>query len=181
MGQFPKSGQSYSAHKNQVEWLMNLEITLKEILEVGNQNLAMERSAFNDDTIGLIAKMFPVHIQRKLSKFDNPDGREVILSIINYVTGLIDEGQVMMKRAEVTEGSRRLGAGASGGTASGSGQDGLGLGGGNGWNLRAPAQRSMGGNVARVGQVRKSKFLQGLGAVSYYPAQRDEKCRICVQ
>ena len=108
MGQFPKSGQTYSAHKSQVEWLTNLEITLKEILEVGDQSVAMDRSAFNPDTIGLVRKLFPVHIQRKLSKFNNPDGRETILSIITYVAGLIEEGQVMMKDAEVTEGSHKL-------------------------------------------------------------------------
>ena len=187
MGQFPKSGQTYSAHKSQVEWLTNLEITLKEILEVGDQSVAMDRSALNPDTIGLIRKLFPVHIQRKLSKFNNPDGRETILSIITYVAGLIEEGQVMMKDAEVTEGSRKLGAGTSGGgagTVGAAGQDGLGSGGGirgSGWNNRAQTQRSIGGNVARIEQMKKSPFLQGLPAVSYYPPQRDEKCRICTQ
>ena len=46
MGQFPKNGQSFTANKNQVEFLTSLEMTLKEMLEVGDQSIDMDRVAF---------------------------------------------------------------------------------------------------------------------------------------
>ena len=89
MGLFPKNGQSFAANKNQVEWLTNLEITLKEILEVGDQSIDMDREAFGGATFKMINKMFPVLIQHELAdEVDSEDGRKTFLSIMRYITGL---------------------------------------------------------------------------------------------
>ena len=185
MGLFPKNGQSFAANKNQVEWLTNLEITLKEILEVGDQSIDMDREAFGGATFKLINRMFPVLIQHELAdEVDSEDGRKTFLSIMRYITQLRENRQRVMKHApDSTDGLRSTGYGTSGGHSGGAGHDGTGGSRGGNWGGgRSWTQPNPSGNVAQVGQRKKSWYLQGLvSAVSYYPPQRDEKCRICTQ
>ena len=108
MGLMPKNGQTFAALKNQVEWLTNLEITLKEILEVGGQSLDMDRQAFNPETVKDVKKMFPFYLQRDLYNLGASDGKDAIRKIIDYIIDLRKERQGMMKDADVVAGSHSV-------------------------------------------------------------------------
>ena len=146
MGLMPKNGQTFAALKNQVEWLTNLEITLKEILEVGGQSLDMDRQAFNPETVKDVKKMLPFYLQRDLDNLGASDGKDAIRKIIDYIIDLRKERQGMMKDADVVVGFRNTG----GGSSSAAGQDGVGAGGGRGstWGGVPSSQQNIGGNVA---------------------------------
>merc|ERR1711888_97868 len=53
--------------KSQVQWLINFETTLKDIMELANTNLDMEYEAYNGTMVRTIRRLFPVDIQDKLT------------------------------------------------------------------------------------------------------------------
>ena len=67
LGNFPPSGKDMKSLKSQVQWLINFETTLNDIMELANTNLDMEYEAYNGTMVRTIRRLFPVDIQDKLT------------------------------------------------------------------------------------------------------------------
>ena len=69
MGNFPKSNvKSASLIKSQVEWLLQIEIFIKDIFEVAELSDDMDREAFNNSTYRTLIQLFPLDIHTELAK-----------------------------------------------------------------------------------------------------------------
>ena len=67
LGNFPPSGKDMKSLKSQVQWLINLETTLNDIMELANTNIDMEYEAYNGTMVRTIRQLFPVDILDKLT------------------------------------------------------------------------------------------------------------------
>ena len=65
LGPLPKASVK-DGDKAQVEWYLQVETSVKGIIELGKKSVSLDRTAFNDNNIGVIIKMFPRHLQDKL-------------------------------------------------------------------------------------------------------------------
>ena len=69
MGSFPKStNKSASLIKSQVEWLLQIEICIKDIFDVAELSDDMDREAFNNSTYRTLIQLFPLDIHMELAK-----------------------------------------------------------------------------------------------------------------
>ena len=69
MGSFPKStNKSASLIKSQVEWLLQIEICIKDIFDVAELSDDMDREAFNNSTYRSLIQLFPLDIHMELAK-----------------------------------------------------------------------------------------------------------------
>ena len=66
LGKLPPCGKDHESLKNQVQWLIKLETTLSDIIELASSNLDMEYEAYNGKMIGTIMNLFPVNMVDKL-------------------------------------------------------------------------------------------------------------------
>ena len=69
MGSFPKStNKSAALIKSQVEWLLQIEICIKDIFDVAELSDDMDREAFNNSTYRTLIGLFPLEIHTELAK-----------------------------------------------------------------------------------------------------------------
>ena len=160
MGSLPRDEKSVTAVRKQVEWLMDLEVALKGIVELAEDDLEMEKEAYNGSMISTVRDLFPFRYLTELAQFKGT-GQEKLLNMIDYIANMRENRQEVLKGCEGQEDD----AGAGGGYRRGGGGY---RGGGSG------------GEVAdsRSGQRVKSRQLP-VAAVTFKQPQRDEKCRIC--
>ena len=81
LGPFPKSGKGVQLLRKQVSWLSQLELTLKEIRELGNQNVCLDREAFGLTLIREVKGFFPFIMQGELTTLFGPapvDGKAAL-------------------------------------------------------------------------------------------------------
>ena len=103
LGPYPSSGRSSNTLKQQVEWLLSLELAMKDIIELGLQNSDMDREAFSGGTISKILALFPISIQADLTVCKG-DGRERLMAIVEEVAKLREVRQQLLRNAELAEG-----------------------------------------------------------------------------
>ena len=69
MGNFPKSNvKSAAAIKSQVEWLLQMEICIKDIFDIAEMSDDMDREAFNTSTYRILIHLFPLDVHTELAK-----------------------------------------------------------------------------------------------------------------
>ena len=69
LGSFPKSNVKSSALiKSQVEWLLQIEICIKDIFDVAKMSTDMDREAFNRSTYRTLIQLFPIDVHTELAK-----------------------------------------------------------------------------------------------------------------
>ena len=81
MGSYPAAGRGSAPIKKQVEWLMSLELVLKDIVDLGSTSADMDREAFSGWTLSKILSMFPLLIQADLTTCKG-DWKERLVGII---------------------------------------------------------------------------------------------------
>ena len=176
LGPFPKSGKGVQLLRKQVSWLSQLELTLKEIRELGNQNVCLDREAFGLTLIREVKEFFPFIMQGELTNLFGPapvDGKAALDALIDYSSELREQRRQMLTDKEAGEVK-------NGGAGTGTTDTGLG-GAGTGAGLGAGASRQK-GNV-RSGDGRgdsRNVTANYTAALIYNPPQRDENCRICL-
>ena len=64
MGKFPSDKTSPTSNhlSSQIEWLISMETTIKDIVELAEDDEAMEREAYVYDMFSSIAKLLPFSI-----------------------------------------------------------------------------------------------------------------------
>ena len=108
LGPFPKNGKGVAPMQNQIEWITKLEVTLKDLMELGEKSVAMDREVFNGNTTSAIEELFPFKIQAALANFEDVDCKEKLSSIIKYLAELRSIRQRMMKTYEGQANPRKL-------------------------------------------------------------------------
>ena len=69
LGSFPKSTvKSEALIKSKVEWLLQIEICIKDIFDVAELSDDMDREAFNTSTYRTLIQLFPLDIHTELAK-----------------------------------------------------------------------------------------------------------------
>ena len=71
--------------KAQVEWYLEVESLVQNIIDLGKKSSKLEREAFSDSTIKSIKKMFPMSLGDKLNKCTG-DGSEEMEAILKKIT-----------------------------------------------------------------------------------------------
>ena len=103
LGHYPNSGRSSNNLKQQIEWLLSLELAVKDIIELGLQNSDMDGEAFSGGTISKILALFPISIQADLT-ICKGDGKQRLVAIVEEVTKLREVRQQLLRNAELSEG-----------------------------------------------------------------------------
>ena len=78
-----------------VDWCLDIERHIMDLIKLGDKDTRMEMVAFNDDTINSLIDMFPVRLQFKMDRLDC-DGREKLEAIQNLVE---EEREVLQRMA----------------------------------------------------------------------------------
>ena len=69
LGSFPKSNvKSAALIKSQVEWLLQIEICIKDIFDVAEMSEDMDREAFNRSSYRTLIQLFPIDVHTELAK-----------------------------------------------------------------------------------------------------------------
>lgn len=154
LGKLPPCGKDHESLKNQVQWLIKLETTLNDIIELASSNLDMEYEAYNGKMIGTtIMNLFPVNVVDKLV-FEGTYQFKV-QKMKEFAEKLRETKQEIIK---VFEGEAAI-------------KDPGGAGGG--------GSRGEGGGFR--GNKRSSSSMIPKAAVAFRPARRHEDCRVCNQ
>ena len=103
LGPYPAAGRSSGPLKKQVEWLLELELSLKDIIDLGHKNSDMDREAFSGGTISKILALFPLVVQATLTVCKG-DGKERMLGIVEEIAKLRVVRQELLRTAELAEG-----------------------------------------------------------------------------
>ena len=104
LGSFPKDDKKGGIIKKQVEWLISLEITLKDIMELAQDDEEMEMEAYNGSMLSSIRLLFPFDIEEDLAKIRGT-GKYKVSKIIEYIGTLREGRQEMLKDREGVGGS----------------------------------------------------------------------------
>ena len=165
LGPFPSGGRGTGPIKRQVEWLMNLEINLRDIVELGDTSNDMNREAYSGATLAQILHMFPLTIQADLATCVG-DGRDRMLQIIEEIKNIREIRQELLKTAEIVEPPATNLRPAGGGHQQGGGND---------------TNQGAGKSSERFGNRGKNVNVSNaaLAMITFSPPRRDEKCRIC--
>ena len=164
LGQFPPNGKDADALRKQVEWLITLETTLGDIMELAESNLDMEYEAYNGVMVRTIRQLFHVEMVDNLTFRGTAQFK--VTKMKEFAADLRETKQELLKDHEGAEsshggGGSHGGAGNGGRTYGGGGIHGGGR--GNGSNRRSP------------------RDIIPEAAVTFPTAQRHEQCRICNQ
>ena len=90
-GGYPRKGGGLSLLRSQIEWITRLEVTLKGIIELGEESDQLDRDAFSSGNIVNVLDLFPFHMQHDLEEEMEPakeDGKEKLCIIIRYLKKL---------------------------------------------------------------------------------------------
>ena len=96
IGQFPKPESKLPIHvKQQVEWLLKFELTLKDLFELATQNSDCFCEVYNTSMLKSIKGLFPYEIHHKFSNFSGP-AKDVLVKIYDYAVEMRQSIQNMM-------------------------------------------------------------------------------------
>ena len=93
----------------QIEWITKLEITLIEIINLGEESDQMDRDAYSSDMILLILAYFPHKLQDELEDALEPaeeDGKMKLTLLLQFLKRLKKRRQGLLKTAKHTESAR---------------------------------------------------------------------------
>ena len=98
MGKFPSDETSPTSNHlgSQIEWLLTIETTIKDIIELASEDEEMEREAYVMDTFSSISKLLPFSIQEKISRI-KVKGRDKMAKIVDVLANLREDRQSMSK------------------------------------------------------------------------------------
>ena len=99
LGSLHRDKKNSRAVKKQVEWLMKVEVTLKEIIELAQEDEEMENEAYNGSMISTVRDLFPFRYLSELTEFKG-SGKEKLLKMVSYIENLRENRQEMMKGCE---------------------------------------------------------------------------------
>ena len=103
LGQFPPNGKDERALKKQVEWLVTLETTLNDIMELAESNLDMEYEAYNGVMVRTIRQLFDVDMIDKLTF--KGTAKHKIDKMKEYAMNLRESKQELLKDHQGEEAS----------------------------------------------------------------------------
>ena len=101
MGIYPKPGSKSPQHlKKQLQWLMDMEILMRDIIQLTETSEDLRSEFFNMTTLKAVKGLFPYSILEKLQ--DEPRGstRIEMESIYNYVSNRRDKIKKMLRDVE---------------------------------------------------------------------------------
>ena len=85
MGRMPRNSTNPTSIQEQVEWLLKLELDLQDIFDIGQQDVSMERAAYNPMMVTTVTSLFPFDVQQDLAKFATSDSKETLQNIQDYI------------------------------------------------------------------------------------------------
>ena len=103
---YPRKGEGISLLKAQIEWITRLEVTLNDIMELGEESKQLNRDAFSSRTVVSVLELFKM--QDELEREMRPakeDGKERMYLIIKYLQDLRKMRLEMQKTQELCCGS----------------------------------------------------------------------------
>ena len=96
MGSFPNSKVKTSSNvKNQVEWLLSLELCIKDIFDLAENNEDMDREAFNSSMFKTLINLFPLEVHCDMVNV-NGGIKSKIEAIFTHVTDKREELQKIL-------------------------------------------------------------------------------------
>ena len=102
-GGYPRKGDGLSLLKAQIDWIIRLEVTLYDIMELGEQSKQLDRNAFCSATLASVMNLFPFEMQDALEREMQPakeDGKARMYFIIKYLRDLRQIRQSMLRTEE---------------------------------------------------------------------------------
>ena len=96
MGPLPAESKDPSKASVKVQWLIQLEVLLKELLELAKLNQDNNCEVNNNTTLRDLKKLFPYEIHKKLNDF-NGTAAEKLLNVLQYIGKLRDRSQAVLK------------------------------------------------------------------------------------
>ena len=96
MGSFPNSKVKTSSNvKNQVEWLLSLELCIKDIFDLAEKNEDMDREAYNSSMFRTLINLFPLEVHCDMVNV-NGGIKSKIEAIFTHVTDKREELQKIL-------------------------------------------------------------------------------------
>ena len=152
MGKFPYSRNNTPRFlEDQVQYLLQLELCLQEMFEIGKLSTSMDRAAFSPDLIGIVTELFPTDIQDDLALCSDADSKVELNLILDHIKSLRSTKQKVLKSKACSS-----------------------------FTLTSSNDGRKNRHDRGSGRGHKEGEFIPTSAVSYNPARRDEKCRICV-
>ena len=94
IGAYPENATKNNPQKV-VEWCLEMERAIDDVVKLGDREARLEFVAFNDDTINEVVDLFPMRLVFKMEKLDL-EGRDKLLAISGIVE---DERKILQKMA----------------------------------------------------------------------------------
>ena len=91
LGNYPRNSSNPKHIRDQVEYLMKLEINLEGMFELGKVSKKMEHVAFSPDLITTICDLFPTTIQDELTECEDDDPKVEHFSPHNHIEAMITQ------------------------------------------------------------------------------------------
>ena len=103
MGPLPFSGSSVPTKiKTQLEWLMDLEQTIKDLFKLAEENDECRCEVFRPTTLNLVQMKFPVKDQHKMFEFTGST-KEQFHSTLDYIVGVKNNAKKNLLRNPVED------------------------------------------------------------------------------
>ena len=96
MGPLPTESKDPSKASIKVQWLIQLELLLKELLELAKLNQDNNNEVNNNTTLRDLKKLFPYEIHKKLNDCHGT-AAERLLYVLQYIGKLRDRSQAVLK------------------------------------------------------------------------------------
>ena len=102
MGKFPKNDTHGGSLTRQVEWLMVLEVTMKDITELAQEDEEMDREAYNSSMLDSVKNLFDFKIFSQLAQLSGTS-KQKFVQMIAFISKLRENRQLMLKSFEAAE------------------------------------------------------------------------------
>ena len=105
IGEYPESFTKTNPQKI-VDWCLELEVVIADLLKLGDREERLEMAAFNDDTLNTVIDLFPMRLVFKMEELDSA-GREKLEAIADLLESERKVLQKMASRTTQTMGKSR--------------------------------------------------------------------------
>ena len=80
----PKDASNSVRLQAQIEWLLQVEMLLQDIFDIGAQsvNMDMDRSAYSPDLLDMVTNLFSFHVQKDFAMMDDEDAKDKLSAIL---------------------------------------------------------------------------------------------------
>ena len=106
LGKLPSDSSRGNSCMKQVEWYINLDHIIGDIIELGGRNSEMEREAFNQSTITTVLNLFPASMMSKLLKVGGK-GKSKLEAIRDRIEDFRETAQEVAKIKGLCYGSNK--------------------------------------------------------------------------